>query len=304
MQKSNGRREFLKTATTTTAAGAVSMLGPIASAIEPIVRNGSPKFKFSLAGYSYRNLLQGDSPKLTFDDFIDDCAKMDLDGAELTSYYFPPSPSPEYLRGLQQHCFRLGLDVSGTAIRNDFSFAPGPQRDEQIASVKQWVDSAEILGAPVIRIFAGHQKKGQSAAEMHSLMVAGIEECCDYAGQHGVYLALENHGGPTASVESMLSIVHDVQSPWFGVNLDSGNFLNDHPYDDLAKIAPYALNVQVKIVTSKEGGKDKKPTDYVRLAKILRDANYRGYVVLEYEEDGDPRVECPKHMAQLREAFA
>ena len=304
MHRSTNRRNFLKTSASVAAAGAVSTLGPMASAIEPIVRNGSPKFKFSLAGYSYRNLLQGDSPELTYGDFIEDCAKMELEGTELTSYYFPPSPSPEYLRGLQQHCFRLGLDISGTAIRNDFGHAAGPKRDQEIAQTKQWIDHAKVLGAPVIRIFAGHQKKGQSAEEMHSLMVAGIEECCDYAGQHGVHLALENHGGPTASVDSMLSIVHDVQSPWFGVNLDSGNFFNEHPYDDLAKIAPYALNVQVKIVTSKEGGKDKEPTDYARLAKILRDANYRGYIVLEYEEEGDPRVECPKYMAELREAFA
>ena len=303
MHKSINRRGFLKTGTAAAAVGAMSTLGPSASAIEPIVRNGSPKFKFSLAGYSYRNLLLGDSAELTFDDFIDDCAKMDLDGTELTSYYFPPSPTPEYLRGLQQHCFRLGLDVSGTAVGNDFSFAPGPEREKQIASVKQWIDNAEILGAPVIRIFAGHQKQDQTPAEMHSLMVAGIEECCDYAGQHGVYLALENHGGPTATAESMLAIVHDVQSPWFGVNLDSGNFFHDHPYDDLAKIAPYALNVQVKINTAVAGNKDKKPTDYARLAKILRDANYRGYVVLEYEGEGDPRAECPKHMSQLREAF-
>ncbi len=299
----NNRRQFWKTGATMAAAGAMSTLGPIASAIEPILRNGSPKFKFSLAAYSYRNLLKGDSAELTLTDFVDDCAKMNLEGTELTSYYFPSSPSTEYLRKLKQHCFHLGLDISGTAVGNDFGFAPGPERDQEIASVKQWIDYAEILGAPVIRIFAGHQKKDQSAAKMHSLMVAGIEECCDYAGQHGVHLALENHGGPTASVKNMLSIVRDVQSPWFGVNLDSGNFYSDDPYVDLAQIAPYALNVQVKVVTSKEGKSDKKPTDFARLANILRDANYRGYIVLEYEEAGDPRVECPKYMEKLREAF-
>jgi sugar phosphate isomerase/epimerase len=40
------------------------------------------------------------------------------------------------------------------------------------------------------------------------------------------------------------------------------------------------------------------------LAKILRDAGYRGYVVLEFEEPGDPRVECPKFVDQIRTAFA
>lgn len=291
------RRNFLAASAATLAASSV------VAAIEPIARNGQPKFKFSLAAYSYRTLLTGDKPELTLSDFVDDCAKFGLDGTELTSYYFPKNVTHEYLRELRRHCFRLGLDVSGTAVGNDFGVEAGPARDKQIASLKQSIDFAQSLGAPVIRIFAGHAPKGSDPAEAYGRMVSAIEECCDYAGQRGVHLALENHGGPTATAEGLLKFVKDVQSPWFGVNLDSGNFHSDDIYGELEQVAPYALNVQVKVVVS---GPDKKkqPADYKRLAKILRDANYRGYVVLEYEEAGDPRVECPKHLAELREAFA
>ena len=38
--------------------------------------------------------------------------------------------------------------------------------------------------------------------------------------------------------------------------------------------------------------------------RILREAHYRGYIALEYEEPGDPREECPKYIDQLRTAFA
>lgn len=300
------RRKFLQDCAAATAiASGVGLPGQFATGIEPISRNGSPKFKFSLAAYSYRDLLSGDSPELTLADFVRDCARMDLEGAELTSYYFPANTTDADLRKLKQQCFHLGLGVSGTAVGNDFRFPPGEERDQQIASVKQWIDRAEILGAPVIRIFAGKLKGNLSAKQTHALMVEGIEECCDYAGQHGVHLALENHGGPTATAEGMLKFVHDVRSPWFGVNLDTGNFFNDHPYEDLEKIAPYALNVQVKVVTANDETRlNKSPTDFSRLASILRGANYRGYVVLEYEEEGDPRVECPKFLEILREAFA
>ncbi len=71
------------------------------------------KFKFSLAAYSYRDLLRGDPPKLTLADFVDDCAKMNLEGTELTSYYFPTDLTDDYLRELKQHCFRLGLGHFG-----------------------------------------------------------------------------------------------------------------------------------------------------------------------------------------------
>jgi sugar phosphate isomerase/epimerase len=290
------RRAFLRSAIAATAA--ISML-PANFASEPIIRTGVPKFKYSLAAYSYRELFKKGT---TIADFIADCAKFGLEGTELTSYYFPADVSDASLRETAALCFRLGLDVSGTAIRNEFALPPGEKRDAELKQTKQWIDRAAVLGAPVIRIFAGHVQKNQSEDEAHKLMVQGMEECCAYAGQQGVYLALENHGGPTATAEGLLKLVRAVKSPWFGVNLDSGNFHSDDPYAELAAIAPYALNAQVKVVTS---GPDKKkiPTDYPRIAKILRDAGYRGYVVLEYEEAGDPREECPKHLEELRKAL-
>ncbi|REK12271.1 MAG: sugar phosphate isomerase/epimerase [Planctomycetota bacterium] len=275
---------------------------PSAQAIEPIKRNGNSFFKFSLAAYSYRGLLTAKSPQFTLDDFIADCAEMGLEGTELTSYYFPAEPTPEYLRHLKQHSFLLGLDISGTAVRNDFCFPAGEKRDAELAHVKRWVDYAEIMSAPVIRIFSGHAH-GTSDKEAHRLAVEGIEECCQYAGEHGVYLALENHGGLTTTADGLLALVRDVQSPWFGVNLDTGNFRSADPYADLARLAPYAVNVQVKVSIHPEGGK-RQQADFSRLAQIVGDAGYRGYIVLEFEEREDPREACPRYMDELRGAFA
>ncbi|MGY8769399.1 MAG: sugar phosphate isomerase/epimerase family protein [Pirellulales bacterium] len=293
------RRTFLTSAAVASAALAVDRT--VAS--EPIAHRNSPKFKLSLAAYSYRNLLQGNDAELTLADFIDDCAKMQLDGTELTSYYFPEPTTPEYLRQLKQQAFQQGLSISGTAIRNNFGLPPGEARTKDLGHVKRWIEYAEILGAPVIRIFAGHHQKGISEADSHRLMVEGMQEVCDYAGQHGVHLALENHGGPTATAAGLLKLVHEVKSPWFGINLDTGNFHSEDIYAELKQVAPYALNVQVKVTVS---GPDKKkqPADFSRIAEILTAANYRGFVVLEYEEKEDPRKECPKHIKQLRKAFA
>lgn len=271
-------------------------------AIEPVRRTGGPKFKFSLAAYSYRDLLNAKPPQATLDDFIRDCAAMQLDGTELTSYYFPADPTPEYLRHLKQLAFDLGLDISGTAVGNDFCHPAGAKRDAEIASVKRWVDRAEILGAPVIRIFSGNARDGLSKEDAHRLAVAGMEECCAYAGEHGVYLALENHGGLTATADGLLALVRDVKSPWVAVNLDTGNFNTADPYGDLARIAPYAVNVQVKVSIHPAGAK-RGPADMRRLAQILRDSGYRGYIVLEFEEPGDPKTECPKFVDQMRAAF-
>ncbi len=271
-------------------------------AIPPISRLDTAKFKFSMAAYSYRDLLTGTEPPLSLFDFVEECARMGLEGTELTSYYFPEEVDRAYLLRLKKRCFELGLDVSGTAVGNDFGVSDSGKRREQVDLVRRWVDFAEILGAPVIRIFAGQVPAGASPAETHARMVAEMEACCDYAGQHGVFLALENHGGPTETVDGLMAFVRDVQSPWFGVNLDTGNFHSEDIYGDLQQLAPFALNVQVKAVTSGPDG-IKKPSDFRRLAGLLRQAGYRGYIVLEFEEPGDPRIECPRLVRSLREAF-
>jgi sugar phosphate isomerase/epimerase len=272
--------------------------------IDPIDRtlsagSGSPlqasgnaaKFKFSLAAYSYRDLLTGASPALSLFDFVHDCARMGLEGTELTSYYFPQPVTREYLCTLKQLCFKLGL------------LPPGSKRDEQLAHVKRWVDHAVLLGAPVIRIFSGGASEQVPEEQARRLAIEAIEECCQYAGEHGVMLALENHGGLTSTAQGMLELVRAVRSPWFGVNLDTGNFHGSDVYAELALLAPYAVNVQVKVVVQ-QGSGPREPADFRRLAHLLRDAGYRGYIVLEFEEAEDPRQACPRYIDELRAAFA
>jgi sugar phosphate isomerase/epimerase len=303
MSHSSDRRAFMLSALAGAATGALALKAPSASAIEPIARTAGAHFKYSLAAYSYRDLLKGKTPKLTLNDFIEDCAKFNLDGTELTSYYFPSKPTPEFLREIKAYTFRRGLDVSGTAVGNDFCHPPGKRRDQEIANVKRWIEYADLMDAPVIRIFSGGAKMGQSVDEARKLAIAGIEECCEYAGKYGVFLALENHGGIVAEADGILAIVRAVKSPWFGVNLDSGNFRTADVYGDLAKIAPYAINVQVKIHVHPQGKPD-EPSDFKRLGNILKSAGYRGYIALEYEGKLDPRQDCPKYIDQIRTAFA
>jgi len=90
-----------------------------------------------------------------------------------------------------------------------------------------------------------------------------------------------------------------VKSPWIGINLDTGNFHTDDPYADLARCAPYAVNVQIKTEVQKRGGAN-EPADLPRLVKILADANYQGYVTLEYEAAENPKTAVPRYLAELQ----
>ncbi|MFO0791071.1 MAG: sugar phosphate isomerase/epimerase family protein [Pirellulales bacterium] len=292
------RRAFL---ISSLSAGA-ALAGRSCGGIEPVVRTAGAHFKFSLAAYSYRELLQAKQSPLPIEAFIHDCAAFGLDGTELTSYYLKQDAPAEYFRQLKATAFKSGLDVSGTAVGNDFCHPAGPRRNTEIAHVKRWIEYADQMDAPVIRIFSGSAKPGQNVEDAQQLAIEAIEDCCEHAAKYGVFLALENHGGLTAKVDEMLKIVRAVKSPWFGVNLDTGNFHSADVYGELAKIAPYSINVQVKVAVQPTGSA-KQPSDFGRLAQILRSVGYRGYVVLEFEESGDPRQECRKFIDQIRAAF-
>src|SRR5207244_4335522 len=148
---------------------------------------------------------------------------------------------------------RLGLDVSGTAIGNDFCVADPAKLKEQVAHAKRWVEHASRLGAKTIRIFAGRAPKGEKEEKVRERCVAAIQEACDYAGQFGIYLALENHGGITETIDQTLAIVRAVKHAWFGVNWDTGNFHSADPYADLTRLAPYAVTVQIKTEIERAG---------------------------------------------------
>jgi sugar phosphate isomerase/epimerase len=295
------RRRFLQAASLAAAAPLVLSRPHPAAAIPPIGRTRPGHMKLSLAAYSYRQFLAGKNPKMDLFDFVNLAADMALDGVELTSYYFPPDVTDEYLHRLKQHAFVLGLDVSGTSVGNDFCVPPGPEHDKQMQLVRTWVDHAAELDAPVIRIFAGRIPKGESEEVAVGRAIEGIKAALPYAAEKGVTLALENHGGITATPEQILKLVHAVDAPNFGVNLDTGNFRSADPYADLARLAPYAVNVQVKTEISREGtGKGKEEADLARIVQLLRDARYSGYVVLEYEASDDPMTAVPRHIKTLR----
>jgi sugar phosphate isomerase/epimerase len=297
------RRELFGWTAGALGAGSLTLAGPShAAAIPPIGRTRPSHLKLSIAAYSYRDYLTGKkSPKLDLFEFVNLAADMALDGVEPTSYYFPPDVTFDYLNRLKLHAFSLGLDISGTAVGNNFCLPPGAKRDEQIALVQRWIDRAAELDAPVIRIFAGNVSKGTSEEQAVAWAIEGINAVLPYAAKKGIVLALENHGGITSTPDQILKMVKAIDSPSFGVNLDTGNFHGADPYVEIAQLAPYAMNVQVKTEIKRSGSRSKDEADLSRIVGILREARYSGYVVLEYEADEDPMKSIPGHIKTLRQ---
>ncbi len=299
------RRGFLTTSALSLAGLTFGRPTVSTARIDPIGRTRPSHIKLSLAAYSFRDRLQPKNGKpATMDlfQFVDFAADQGIDAVELTSYYFPPDVTPDYLHRLKQHAFTLGLDISGTSVGNDFCLPPGPRRDASLNLVRTWIDRAAELDAPVIRIFAGQVPKGEPEAPAVERAIAGIKAALPYAVEKGVTLALENHGGITATPDQLLHIVQSIDSPNFGVNLDTFNFRTDDPYTDLAKLAPYAVNVQVKTEIGPQG-LPVTEVDYAKIVDLLRVARYSGYIALEYEAREDPMVAIPAALQKLKAAL-
>ena len=260
--------------------------------------------KIGCAAYSFRQYLTSGAMNLV--GFLQKAVEMEVDGVELTAYYFT-STDDDYLYTLKRQCYLLGLQVSATAVGNRFTDPDPGERAEQVKYVKDWVDISVKLGAPCLRVFAGGTPDGRSEAEARQWTIDGLKECGEYAAPRGILLALENHGGITSTADQVIDLVTSVDSEWVGVNLDTGNFRQD-PYGSLARVAPYAVTAHAKteIPNGNDGSdlsesseRDKEEADFSEIVRMLEAQGYKGYLSIEYEAAEDAMTAVPRFAQML-----
>lgn len=300
----NTRRHFLTTSLGA-ALGASSL-----PAIEPIKRTTPSKMELGVAAYGFRDYFEWSRDKknkpkagheqITVLDFVNWCADNGVPGAELTSYFFPPDCDAGYCEKVRALADKRGVRITGSAIGNTYTNPPGEKRDAELAYTRKWVDFCAIMGAPHIRVFAGAAPKGMSLEEGVKNCIETYQMALDYAATKKIYLGIENHGGIVAEPDQLIAIIKAAKSEYAGINFDSGNFHTEDPYADLAKIAPYTVNVQLKVDIKRKGATANEPSDIPRVIKILRDVNYSGWFTLEYERSDDPFANIPPVVAELK----
>jgi sugar phosphate isomerase/epimerase len=262
-----------------------------------------PKLKTSLNAYSFSSpLMKGE---MNLDQLLEFCAAKQIDAVDITAYYFPgypEVPSDEYLYHIKQKAFLLGLEISGTGVRNDFSDPDPVKRKASVELVKKWIIAAEKLGAPVIRVFSGTADvKDIPREKVVDYMVADLKECVEFGKAHGVIVGIQNHNDFIKTADQAIEIIKRVNSEWFGLILDIGSYRTGDPYLEIAQSVPYAVNWQLKENLYVNGVEQK--TDLNRIMKIIQEKGYRGYIPLETLGEGDPKVKVPKFLAEIRVAL-
>jgi sugar phosphate isomerase/epimerase len=316
------RRDFLKRSALLLPVPTLGQsLNKASAAVMPIARGGRPRLKPALNAYSFVELLTANakdaSKGVDLFQVCDFCAKHDFDAVDLTGYFFPgypQAPDDSYLFRLKRHAFGLGLDISGTGVRNDFTTADTAVRAAGVQRIKTWIEVAAKLGAPTIRAFADSQppfKNWREAAggatrdTVQTWMSEALRECAEYGKKFGVIVAVQNHGDFISTGAEHLSLLTQVHHEWCAALVDTGKYLTADPYADIALVAPHAVNWQIK--ETMRSSIDSPRIDMKKLVTIIRNAGYRGYVPIETlamgRKDYDPTVEVPKVLAELRAAI-
>ncbi len=280
--------------------GGSSFIAESAMKSSPPMKTG---LKTSLNAYSFNIPLTNGT--MTIDDMLDFCADTGLEGVDITGYYFkgyPQVPQDDYLFHIKRKAFGLGVEISGTGVRNDFTIADKTKREQEVLLVKNWIEVAAKIGAPVIRIFAGNQKnEGITREQITDWMLKDIQVCVDYGRQHGVIIGLQNHNDFIQTADQVIKIVQAINSEWFGIILDIGSYRVNELYDEIAKSIKYAVNWQIKEKVFINGAEQE--TDINKLVNIIKSSGYKGYLPIETLGEGDPKTKIPVLLKKLTDAL-
>jgi sugar phosphate isomerase/epimerase len=281
------RRNFAKT------------VGALVAATRLQGQSASPcRFRPGLVAYSFGKQLAAKT--LTYEALIAYAAELGFDGLDTTVYWFPDT-SDQFLASLRRTAYKNALSLYSIAVRVRLSQPTPELQRAEFETLKQWVEVAWKLGAGHIRVFGGPLPKG--ATEAQALGWAGevLKRSADYAGGKGIVLGVEDDGGLTTTAEQTVEIVRRADSPWAGINLDTGNF-RKNGYSQVAMCIPYAVNVHWKeMIASEDGAKEK--ADWDRLLGMFAHSGYKGYLSLEHDGTEAPETAVPRLAAELRRAI-
>ena len=304
---------------------ALTSLAPVAlpqsQAVAPTQPGRAACFVASLNAYSFLEPLNEnlkDSTKgVDLFGVIDFCVKHDIPAIDLTGYFFPDypaAPPDSYIRRIKRYVHSNGMVITGTGVKNDFASADKSVRSAGIELTKTWIEVAARLGAPVIRVFAGpHGGKDWRVAadnaprrDVEIWMADALRQCAEHGEKFGVIVAVQNHGDFIGSGPEHISLLNAVGHEWCGALVDTGKYLTEDPYADIAMMVPYAVNWQIKETM---GSSMKSPkADFGRLVKIIHEGGFRGFVPIETLSMGragyDPAAEVVKVLRSMREAIA
>jgi len=282
--------------------------------------------KVGIDSYCYHRFFgevypqQQPSPRsMSLEDFLRRARDLDVDGVSLESCFFPRL-NRSYLAGIKSMLDEYGLDrVYAWGHPDGLEGGSNQQAyDDMVANL----DHARTMGAEVMRVVGSslrfrngpHDPQLERLARMFS-------DAVQIAERYGIRMAVENHIDFTA--DEMLRLVAAVDSPYLGINFDTGNFVRllDDPVKGMEKLAKYVYATHIKDLKPQKGvGADEwyffssTPVgdgivDNTKLARLLARVGYQGFLAVEIDflhpdYDGDEDTAVARSIQELKKIAA
>jgi sugar phosphate isomerase/epimerase len=286
------RRDFLAMVPAIPAAGKLSV---------DRMENLPPNVRLSLNAYSFNDMLM--KKKISKAELLHFCAGAGFSAVDMTGYYFstyPATPPDKEIFEFKRKAHELGIEISGTGVRNEFSHTEDASLDKEVDLVNRWIEVAAKMGAPVLRIFTAKKySEGEERKRIADRLVHAINQCLPVAAAHGVILGIQNHNDFLRTAAECHDLISPFNSPWLGLVVDTGNFIAADPYEEIRKSLPLAVNWQVKEKLLIKGVQT--PMDLPRLCRMIKDSSYKGNIPIETLGLNDPLNEVPIFLAKVRQ---
>ena len=275
------RRDFISTASVGLgAAFAIPRTGLFAQAEK------AKPFKISLAQWSLHKSLQ--QKKLDNLDFAKVTKeKFGIEAVEYVNQFFKDkAKDATYLAEMKKRTDDLG--VTNVLIMVDGEGALGDmdeqKRTKAVENHYQWVDAAKYLGCHSIRVNAEtvKGKTPEDYEEGKKLASDGLRRLSEYAKPLNMNVIVENHGGWSSNGKWLSETIRMTGLANCGTLPDFGNFYDYDRYQGVTDMMPLAKAVSAKSYDFDAQGNDTK-IDFMKMMKIVLDANYHGWVGIEYE---------------------
>jgi L-ribulose-5-phosphate 3-epimerase len=306
----NSRRSFIGNSLAGSLAATMLPGFSIAKTYQP-----TPRIKLSISSYSYWHFKE---KKFPIEKVIDEAARIGVEGIDILHMQMEGEDN-KYIQELKRRAYLNGIAFTCLSIHQSFVSPDKEVIKKEVAHTKKCIELAAKMGIPCLRLNSGRWNTIKSFDDLMKVRgvepilpgyteddgfkwcIDGIQQCLPVAEEFGVLMALENHWGLCSTPEGQLRIKKAIDSPWLGILMDTGNFL-ENPYSKLEMIAPYTSFVQAK--TYYGGGEwYSLDLDYKRIMNILKKVNYQGYISLEFEGKEDPFIAVPKSIELLKAAM-
>lgn len=286
----SSRREFLQASALLLATGFVNS--------SFLSRKYAPRLCFTTLGCPNWNLRQ----------IVDFAAKHQYTGLEIRGIlrqldltkceeFSTPQKRMESLKMVQDNGLRF-VDLGSSATLH---FSDGQERTKNLDEGKRFIDLANDLKCPFVRVYPNNFQKNQEKKFTIDLISKGLLQLAEHAKNTGVTVLMETHGD-FVTIDDIEKTMQLATHPQVGIIWDICNMWSitqEPPALAYEKLKKYIHHTHIKDAKIKDG-----KIEYTLLGKgdvpifeaidILAKNNYKGYFSFEWEKLWHPELAEPE----------